>query len=239
MTTPQLFLLHFAGGSVYSYQFLKPFLHEFECVPLELPGRGKRIKEPLLTDFNNAVQDIYQQVQFHLRAGPFLIYGHSMGSLMALEVARLLESCNKPPAGIIVSGNAGPGTDDRKKRYLMEPEAFKMELRKIGGVSEELMANEELFDFFIPMLKADFEIVEKEEAFPIFSAVRSPIFAIMGNREEYADKIANWKHFTASDFEYTILEGDHFFIYDRARELADIIKACYLNNSIPLKKMQA
>jgi external thioesterase TEII len=47
MEKPQLFLLHFAGGSCYSFQFMLPYLKDFNVLPIELPGRGRRIKESL------------------------------------------------------------------------------------------------------------------------------------------------------------------------------------------------
>ncbi len=52
MKKTQLFLLHFAGGNYYSFRFMFPQLNEFEIIPVELPGRGKRMKENLLKDFD-------------------------------------------------------------------------------------------------------------------------------------------------------------------------------------------
>jgi external thioesterase TEII len=232
MDKPQLFLIHFAGGSVYSFQYLKPFLTEFEFIPLELPGRGKRTREPFITDFYEAARDIADQLRKSLQSNTYLIYGHSMGALLALEVAKTMEKIRKGPSGIIVSGNAGPGTEDGKKRYLMETEEFKKELREIGGMPEEVMADGELFNYFIPMLKADFEILEKDEKSLVFSPVEAPVYAIMGDKEEGCEDISNWKNYTLSSFAYTILEGDHFFIYHHAQELARIMKAGLTKNLV-------
>lgn len=223
---PQLFLLHFAGGNTYSFQFLKQYLPEFEFLPLELPGRGRRIKETLITEFDHAVEDIYNQVLKHLRGAAFMIYGHSMGSVIALKVAANLEISGFNPLQIIVSGNPGPGIRENKSRYLMEQDVFKEELRSIGGVPEEVLANEELFNFFVPILKADFEVVEKNEMI-LFNPVKAPIYAIMGAEEEKAAQIINWKNFTLSNFQYQILEGNHFFIYRHAAQIAGIIRECY------------
>lgn len=226
MKKPQLYLLHFAGGSIYSFEFLKPYLPEFEFIPLELPGRGKRIRESFIRDLDEAAMDIYRQVEKNLKGQRFLLYGHSMGSTLALKVAGLLEKRKASPLSIIVSGNAGPGVYDPKKRYLMDNSAFKAELRLIGGMPEEVLQNEELLDFFEPLLKADFEIVEKE-AFPIIPPITAPIYAIMGTDEEHTSQIENWSNYTSSDFEYELLEGNHFFIYKYPAKLADIIKSRY------------
>jgi external thioesterase TEII len=226
MKKPQLFLLHFAGGNCYSFQFMMSMLRDFEVISLELPGRGKRMSETLLRNFDEAARDVYAQLLPKISSPVFLMYGHSMGAYLALRVANMLEKAGKVAAAIIVSGNAGPGIMDPKKRYLMEPGEFKEELKKIGGVPDELLQDEELFSFFEPILRADFEIAENtgmENEPPI----SSPLFAIMGTEEDEVNEITNWANFTKSSFNHEILEGDHFFIHKHPKRVAAIIKECY------------
>ena len=226
MKNPQLFLLHFAGGNCYSFQTLLPLLTGFDVVPLELPGRGLRIHETLLKDFELAAQDLYNQVLNKLSTPDFLIYGHSMGAYLALKVATMLEETKKPPVCLLVSGTPGPGVGVRKRRYQLAYDDFVAELRRLGGVPEELLADKELLSFFEPIIRADFEIVEREEIV-IESVISAPIVSLMGSREEYTDEISNWKRFTRSDFSYEILEGDHFFIYKHQARIANIITHAY------------
>jgi external thioesterase TEII len=233
MKKPQLFLLHFAGGNCYSFQFIIPLLRDFEVISLELPGRGKRITEPLIRDFDEAARDIFNQLNKKLTASSFLIYGHSMGAYLTLRVANMLESIGKSAASLIVSGNAGPGILEKedKKRYLMETEAFKQELIKIGGVPTELLDNDELFGFFEPILRADFEIAENNLMDNEMPA-QSPLFAIMGSEEEEVEEISNWGRFTKASFKYEILPGDHFFIRQHPERVANIIKDCYRDSIV-------
>jgi external thioesterase TEII len=227
MRKSQLFLLHFAGGNCYSFQFMEPLLRDFELTPLELPGRGRRIRESLLKDFDVAAQDIYHQIIRKLHSSCFLIYGHSMGAYLALRVANMLEKDGKIPAYIIVSGNAGPGikSDKRKDLHLLPHKEFIEELEGLGGVPPEVIKNEELFAFFEPILRADFEISEKNEI-AREPATSASLYAIMGSREEKVDQITNWGRFTKSDFNYEILEGNHFFIHKHPQRIAAIIKNC-------------
>lgn len=226
MNKPQLFLLHFAGGNSYSYQFLKELLPDFEFLPLELPGRGRRIKEPLLHNFQEAADDLLQQISLLQKPGRFVLYGHSMGAVLALKVAWMLEARYRGPAHLIVTGNPGPGVRNNKKRYELEGEALKAELRVIGGMPEEVLENQELFDFFAPVLRADFEVLEKDEELA-FHTVKTPIHAIMGSREEAVEDIGSWQRYTSGGTTETVLEGNHFFIYDHAVRLADIIRKSY------------
>lgn len=226
MKKPQLFLLHFAGGSCYSFQFLMPLLSDFEVLSLELPGRGKRFNESLLNDFDEAATDLYEQIIANLVNTQFLIYGHSMGAYLTLRIANMLEKAGKYPAGIIVSGNAGPGVRNPAKRirYLLDRPAFIEELKLLGGIPPEVIENQELFSFFEPVLRADFEIAERNEL-EQEPAIEAPLFAMMGSQEEDVELINNWSGFTKSCFSTEVLEGDHFFIYRHPERIASIINA--------------
>jgi surfactin synthase thioesterase subunit len=228
MQKAQLFLFHFAGGNVYSFNTITPRLKHLEVIPLELPGRGRRIQERLLKDFDLAAQDLYNQVAAKLNGAPFLIYGHSMGAYLGLRVTRMLEQAGRPPVYLIVSGNPGPGVPRKRpgKRYLLGKAAFIEELRTLGGVPEEVFQDEELFGFFEPILRADFQVAEAEglEHEP---PVAAPLYALMGSEEENVDRISNWGRFTRSDFRSEVLEGNHFFIHKHPERMADVLKACY------------
>lgn len=228
MNKAQLFLIHFAGGNSYSFRFMNLFFKDFEIISLELPGRGKRVTEQLITDFDQAAQDIFNQIRKKRIDSKFAIYGHSMGASLALRVTKLLENINDCPACIFVSGNPGPGVSDNKKRYLLEKKEFIEELKKLGGVSDELIDNRELFDFFEPILRADFEIAENNKL-EFETAVVTPIYAMMGSEEGMVEKISNWSNYTNAHFDYEIMEGDHFFIHNHASKIARIIKTNYDN----------
>jgi external thioesterase TEII len=53
--------------------------------------------------------------------------------------------------------------------------------------------------------------------------VNTPIVAVMGDKEETAEDIENWRNFTSSTFKPHLLEGNHFFIHDHPAELVRII----------------
>lgn len=227
--------MHFAGGNAYSFQFLAPYLNDFELVPLELPGRGRRIYEDLLTDFNQAADDIYRQVREKLRPGKFLIYGHSMGAYLALKVTWLLERNNLSPAHLFVSGNAGPGLRTDRKDYLLDDGPFIDLLIEMGGIPNELLENKELLEFVLPILRADFEIVEKNDL-TVDPPVKTPVFAMMGTGEEDVDKIENWGEYTSGGFGHRVFEGDHFFIHRYPNEIASIIRQGF--DAVNLRRVQ-
>lgn len=219
---PQLFLLHFAGGNFYSFRFLTPLLHSFDTIALELPGRGKRTGEDLLYNLDAAIHDLYDQLLRRRNDAPFIIYGHSLGALLTLGVARLLERSGQPPVAIFVSGNPGPGINTSKQRYLLDDDAFKKELLELGGMPPGFFDEPELVDYFLPVLRADFQLADShmQDRSPLLI----PIHAMMGQAEENAAQIDNWKNFTTAGFTQTLFDGGHFFIYDHPEKIAGIIK---------------
>jgi len=206
-----------------------PLLKDFDVVALELPGRGRRMGEQLLTEFDAAAEDIYRQIKARITSPAYIIYGHSMGAYLGLRAANLLQRSGKPPAYLIVSGNPGPGIPERdpgKRRYRLRGEAFINELKDLGGMPDELLEDKDLFEFYEPILRADFEVAE-EHHLENEPPVELPLFAMMGAEEEKAEEISNWKNFTTGDFDAELMAGRHFFIFDQADRISFIIKKCY------------
>lgn len=231
MTKLQIFLLHFAGGNCYSFDFLKRKINKenVEVYSLELPGRGKRIDQPLIVDKNEAIRDYIAQIKKLRNGQPYIIYGHSMGATLGLSVVAQMEKDNDPPVKFVVSGNAGPGTEEKDqaregiKWYLLPDEDFKVVIKELGGIPDEVIENDELFDFFGPIIRADFEILEKDPEFEQNLKIGVPVQAIMGNTEKLTEYIDNWKEYTTAHFKSRLLPGNHFFIYDHAEELVNIL----------------
>jgi external thioesterase TEII len=221
----QAFFLHFAGGNSYSFNFLKPFVPKnFDFHVIELPGRGKRSNEKLLSVESEAIDDLLNQINSLRNDKPYIIFGHSMGAHLGLRVTKKMEELGDYPKQLIVAGNAGPGTGDEDKyRSTMNDEVLKEELLSLGGVPNEILENEELFSFFSKIMRSDFKILEEGEPLDADFKVSTPIVAVMGDKEETADDIENWRNFTSSTFKSYLLSGNHFFIHDHPAELVKII----------------
>ena len=222
----QIFFLHFAGGSSLSYDFLKNRLPQFDVHQLELPGRGKRTAEPLVNGISEAIQDYTKQILSRLNRQDFLIFGHSMGATLGAFVTSNLEKLNYFPRRLIVSGNAGPGVGETKKRHLLEDAAFLKELQEIGGMPASFFAHPELVEYFLPILKSDFKIVEQETNKRLLR-LKTPILALMGQEEEEVEFIENWKRFTSADFYAKTFPGNHFYIHQHDQQIAQLIKQSF------------
>lgn len=219
--------MHFAGGNRYSFDFIRPYMEGVEVVPTELPGRGKRVHERLLHDVDEAVDDLCSQVIRHLNAAGFLLYGHSLGAMLALKLADKLERIGQPPVHVLVSGNPGPGIEDHSEKSTLSKEALRKELKTLGRFPAGFFQVDELFDFYEPILRADFALAKGDNCRPV-RPLSAPIYAMAGSEEGAARHLDNWKQFTTSCFRSEIFPGDHFFIHEHPQRIATIIKACLI-----------
>src|ERR1700719_1242555 len=103
----RLFCLPYAGGSAYlfkSWQDLLP--SRIEVSPIEIPGHGTRFQEAPLVRVDLAVQSLADEL--HSDQTPISIFGHSMGALLAFELARELKSRGRRLNTLFISGHPAP-----------------------------------------------------------------------------------------------------------------------------------
>lgn len=232
--TVTLFCLPFAGGNKYSYRdFLEkapPFL---KIVTLDYPGRGSRMKEPLLSDINDLTDDLYKQIIPQIGEDTYSIYGHSLGGLMTyLLTKKLIDNGFKAPCHLFITGTTGPSALSRieKKRYLLNKEEFIEEIRELDGMPEEILNSEELLYYFEPILRSDFKISENyvhQQTQPL----NIPITVITGTEEDMElEDIRLWQKETSHLVDFKRMPGKHFFIFQHAFQIVETIsKKLYFN----------
>ncbi|UZO79156.1 thioesterase domain-containing protein [Aquimarina sp. ERC-38] len=222
-----LICLHYGGGNRFSFLKLKEFLDQsIEMKSLEIPGHGKRLNEPLLTDLELIAKDVFEQIKPILDDNEYILYGHSLGGTVLFLVTRLLQTNNfKMPGHLIVSGCKGPKFNHVRSStcHLLNDEDFKLELKKLGGFPKEALENDELLTFFLPILRADFKAIETyqyktEEPFKV------PITVLSGLNENITlEELESWKDETALSLDFLQFPGHHFFILERFKEIGEII----------------
>ena len=194
---------------------------------IELPGRGKRILEPLVISRDAALMDLAMAIRSRLNGQPYMIYGHSMGAFFTPGIADMLHRSGKPPVGVVVSGTPTPVVAEGMARHKMSQEELAVELRTMGGVPEEYFHSPELIDFFEPIVRADFQLVETPVPAEQIPVLNVPVHAMMGTEEWFNERIDEWKNFTTAGCTTELMTGGHFFIHDHAPELALRLKECY------------
>ena len=223
----KLYIFPHAGGSAQYYvPFAKAFSSDVKCIAVQYPGRrgshdlGSFTSIPDLADrvctMLSPTDKSAQQVAF---------FGHSMGGLLAFEVARRFETAGNPIAGLFVSACAAPG----RVGYEYIPESDRGLLDAVSeftGVNPQFLEDEEFAAKILPTLRG-LKAISRYEC-PPDATLSCPIFAFLGDDDEVAtyEKVAPWSERTTSEFSARVFSdpGHHFYINDHLPELVNDVE---------------
>ena len=211
----RLFCFPYAGGGASAFRSWAtelPSTIELACI--QLPGRGTRMRETPIANLPELIQQLKPAILPHLNV-PFAFFGHSMGALIAFELARSLRHTQSPlPLHLFASACRAPQLPRHNppRHTLSTPELI-AELHRLKGTPTEILNNDELMELLLPIIKADFSLVDAYvyQNQPLLSL---PITALGGQEdpEVRPEQLLPWQNQTTSDFSSHIFPGDHFFI---------------------------
>jgi medium-chain acyl-[acyl-carrier-protein] hydrolase len=218
----RLFCFPYAGGGSLAFHDWPRWLPSWvDVCPIELPGRGARIAEPLMSAIAPMVRLIAPAIAPHLDR-PFGFFGHSMGAAIAFELTRELRRLGqRQPELVIVSGRRAPQLPpegDPAHRLSALPDAeFLEEVRRLRGTPPEVFEHAELVQLFMPILRADFALC-REYAFTPEPPLSCALSAYGGERDEVThEAFEAWRELTTGPFTLRKFPGDHFYVNtDRA-----------------------
>ena len=227
-TKARLFCIPYAGGSAAVFYMWKKYLHpDIELFPIELSGRGRRMRAPLYNNIGEAVDDIYETVKSYLDDAPYAIFGHSMGSCLAYELYHKISELNHQCAEhVFFSGRVSPCDDiEKENTYLLPDKDFIQQVFDLGGMSKEFLNNEILMNIFLPVLRADYKIIDTYEPIARMNRISCDISVLTGVRDRMTKSadIKRWGAYTDNEcFFYEFDEG-HFFINSYIDNVVNII----------------
>ena len=225
--TMQLFCFPYAGGAASLYRTWPTLLPAWiEVNAVQLPGRGSRLREPPFRDLET-VADLLTQEVLRIADGPFAFYGHSMGALLAFEVARRTEATGRPVAQLFLAAHPAPHVLRRPEPMSDLPDTeFLNRLRAMAGTPEDILRSHELMRLLLPALRADFRLCESY-VFRTAPPLGAPIVAIGGSEDQLAtpDEMKAWELHTAAQTTVRILPGGHFFLNTATEAVTDIVSA--------------
>ncbi|RKP47031.1 thioesterase [Trinickia fusca] len=211
----------YAGGSASAYSRWHTLLPaDVEVCAVELPGRGARFREaPLFT-----MAEIVDEVMSGL-ANPvgvdLIVYGHSMGGVVALELTKHLFDVGTPPRSLVVSGCSAPHLPSRRQRRLhdLPRDELVRELNLLEGLPRDLPNAEAFIDMFLPTIRADLQSHEEWRS-PI-RELPVPIH-VLGGRDDalvWATDLAEWQRYSSVPVCTRMFDGGHFFIKSHREEV--------------------
>ncbi|MBK8901318.1 MAG: thioesterase [Anaerolineaceae bacterium] len=210
------FFPHAGGGASTFFQWSRMLPEYVTSYAVQLPGRETRLRDTLHHQVDTVVQALAQALPPFLDR-PFVFWGHSMGALLSYEVAQRLRRQGLPlPQRLIVSGLNAPHVPYADPHIHHLPEAeFVTALEGLNGTSPTVLQNAELRSLVLPMIRADFQMVETyayREAAPL----PCPITVLDAVDDEKTDEagLQEWQQQSTELLEMFTFPGNHFFLYD-------------------------
>jgi len=217
----RLFCLPHAGAGTAMYNIWKRFLPAFvEVCPVQIPGREARLAEPSITDCSRLISEMTSALTFYMDK-PYAIFGHSMGALLALDLARSLRSAGLPePSCLFVSGrNATHVPMKHGAIHQMPDDKFLEALAtRYGGLPQEILDTPELLELYLPILRADLTLLETHR-YEALAPLDCPIIAFSGkdDRNVSVEGLNAWSEHTTAEFAAKWFDGGHFYLNSPSR----------------------
>lgn len=222
---PQLVCFPHSGSGASAYREWPSRLGEMATVlPVQLPGREQRIAEPLLTSAREVVDAMTDPALEVLRA-PLVLFGHSMGALLAFELAHVLAARGRPPVHLVVSGYPAPQVGGVQPPMAQLPdERLEEYLHSLHGTDSAVFADRELVELLLPIVRADFTICDTYR-FPVRPPLEIPLTVLAGrdDRTVPTASLQPWRATTTATTEFVTLPGGHFYLADQIEAVLDVL----------------
>ncbi|MFC9257529.1 thioesterase II family protein [Amycolatopsis thailandensis] len=201
-----------AGGSASAYRSLSAALSPtVEVHTAQYPGRQDRMDEPVIGDLHVLAERLVDVVAAIPK--PFALFGHSMGAILAFEIARRLEARGLVPAALFVSARRGPDIFKERSHHLADDDTFLAEVSRLGGTDASIFDDPDIRALALPALRGDYKAVETYRYRP-GPDVTCPIVALAGDSDPVLElpDAENWREHTTGTFEMDVFQGGHFFV---------------------------
>jgi surfactin synthase thioesterase subunit len=224
---PRVVCFPHAGGSASFYLPLSQALSAVVSVQaVQYPGRQDRRSERCIDDINELADRIFEAIG-PLDDRPLVFFGHSMGAVLAFEVARRFEvQRNVVVRRLLASGRRAPSRYRDENVHRRDDEGIIAELNALGGTDPRLLHDDELLRLFLPTLRTDYRAIETYRH-PQGVRLASPITSIVGTSDPKTslDEANAWNEHTAADFDLQLFDGGHFYLNDHVSKVAELIAA--------------
>ena len=210
----RLFCLPHAGGGALQFRPWHAALPTVDVCPVELPGRGTRLRDDPLLDASSIARALVEEMG-PLLDRPYVLFGQSMGAVVAFEVARTLRRDGGPTPALFVSASRNcPCVPDRRpKVHALPDDEFTVALRRFGGTPEIVLDDPDMMELFRPVLRADFTVAETYR-YVLEPPLDCDVCVYTGDGDDLVDDdgLAAWEREFTGRYQLRRFPGGHFFV---------------------------
>lgn len=227
--TIDLYCLPSAGSSASMYSEWKNYAPQWlNICPIEYSGHGTRIREELIHNPDIITQEITSAI-LNRNKRKFILFGHSLGTALIWRIVKKLQSLGQESRleMIVISGRRETSTlaNEPRGRHLLPREDFIQAVLKYSGLPQELLNQNELLDFFLPILRNDFHLNDYlvDDASTLTCC---PLIAVAGDSDPdiiSPDMMIKWRKYSEQWLGFYPLPGNHFYL-NKIENIKEIIK---------------
>jgi len=214
----------YAGGTAKFFDGLEDYLlDEIELVALEYSGHGSRRGEPLSDSMTSMVTDISELANRVITDEPYILFGYSMGALVAYELVAG-EWLKKMPEKLLVAGHFPPCTSSVEVPYsTMDDESFVNRLAEFGGIDERFITNKRFWPMFLPVVKHDYEMLEQYDFDGFHPKLNMDLHVLYSEQDTPYSYMQKWTDMTTCNCYFHKFEGTHFFLQGQEAKVVSVI----------------
>ena len=224
----KLFCLTYAGGNAAFYDDLEKQLPDcIQLIKFEYAGHGKRHKENFYITMEELAQDAFECLKHGIQADEeYALMGYSMGSIGTTELLKLIlcDSEMRKPKQVFLAAHE-PHTKSELAGFDSEEneDLVKERTLKFGAVPSELINNRIFWRTYLPVYKADYSIIGKYKFEDLNLKTDVPATVFYSETDTPIHEMEQWQQYFVNDCEFIRFDGNHFFIKDHLKEIADVI----------------
>ncbi|MFJ9567872.1 thioesterase II family protein [Streptomyces fuscichromogenes] len=222
-------LPHAGGTASYFFPFSERLVGCADVVAVQYPGRQDRRGEGVLRSVGGLVGGVREALRGCGDGLPLVLFGHSMGAVVAFELARVLRGEGVEPAGVIVSGRRSAAVCGDERLHVLGDEALVEEVRVLSGTDPGLLRDREVLSMVLPALRADFEAVETYRYVPDAGGgvpLGCPLAVFTGSADPRVGvrEARAWRELTEGAFSLRVFPGGHFYLGGQVAEVCEAVE---------------
>jgi surfactin synthase thioesterase subunit len=216
---------HAGGSASYYYPLSDALSPDMETLAIQYPGRQDRRAEGCITNLAELADRTYAALRDWQDGRPTVFFGHSMGSIMAFEVARRFQDdAGTPPAWLFASGYPAPSRLRGGTIHRRDDAGLVDELRTAGGTDPIWLQDEDLMASILPAVRGDYTAVETHPRVP-GAQLDCPITMLVGDADPHTTlaEAEAWGEHTSKEFSLQVFPGGHFYLDQHGPEIIDTL----------------
>ncbi len=220
-----LFYFHHSGGGASMFHpWVEHLSPSIELIAIQLPGRETRFTEKLTDSLIEILDNLTEGFTSFLET-PFIVFGHSLGGILAYEFAReIYEKYALLPKHLIVSAMRAPHLPRKSYLHMLNDRELAEKLKLFDGIDDKILQNEELLELFLPIIRSDLSISETYHSSTV-KQMPCNITLLSGREDKTLSEqdIKEWKKYTKAEFKSLSFVGGHFFIKNNQNAIINYI----------------